>query len=238
MHKIGALSVHIQANLMRELIFFLFFTSYIVYRDNIWYNTSMKNSYPEFTKKRPKGTIVKKVRDTYYVYYATSEKIEGMKYPRQVIKGLAGKVDENGFHELSKTYVNKENVIIRECGFTNYMLMFKEVFANDKYLKIKKNERNNIYCSFIVHFSPNSYLNDDRKIKIYTFDEITNKFELSIQHQITSIEKILGKGIKELDSLKSICYVKFGNKIFHSKLTKEQLRILEELGVDENEINK
>ena len=79
--------------------------------------------YPDYVKKfRPKGTIVKRVNDTYYAYYATSKRVPDKKYPVQVIRGLAGRIDESGFHKLSKAFVDTGHVVIRECGFTNFLL--------------------------------------------------------------------------------------------------------------------
>ena len=49
--------------------------------------------YPDYVKQfRPKGTIVKRVNDTYYAYYATSKRVPDKKYPVQIIKGLAGRI--------------------------------------------------------------------------------------------------------------------------------------------------
>lgn len=194
------------------------------------------NKYPEYTKNRPKGTIVKKVRNTYYVYYATSEKVEGKKYPRQVIKGLAGKVDENGFHELTKSFVNTDEIIIRECGFTNFLLMFEQEYCA-RLQKIKVSERKNILYTFIVYLSPNSYLNE-RKFKKYSMSELVDKFTLGIPNQITVIEKIIERNLSAIEFLKTINYVKLKDRILHSKLTDEQLRLLKEIGVKEDDINK
>ena len=56
--------------------------------------------YPDFVKKyRPKGTNVKRVNDIYYAYYATSKRVPDKKYPVQIIEGLAGRIDESGFHD-------------------------------------------------------------------------------------------------------------------------------------------
>ena len=82
--------------------------------------------YPDYVKQfRPKGTIVKRVNDTYYAYYATSKRVPDKKYPVQIIKGLAGRIDESGFHRLSKAFVETGHIVIRECGFTNFLLKFE-----------------------------------------------------------------------------------------------------------------
>lgn len=77
-----------------------------------------------------KGTIIKKVNDTYYAYFATSKRVSGKSYPVQVIKGLAGKIDKNGFHQLSSAVVDTQNIVIGECGFTNFLLKFEEEYIS------------------------------------------------------------------------------------------------------------
>ena len=73
---------------------------------------------------------MKRVNSTYYAYYATSKRVPDKKYPVQVIKGLAGRIDESGFHPLSKAFVETEHVIVRECGFTNFLLKFEEEYIS------------------------------------------------------------------------------------------------------------
>lgn len=68
--------------------------------------------YPDYVKQfNPKGTIVKRVNGTYYAFYATSKRVPDKKYPVQIIKGLAGRIDESGFHKLSKAFVETEHVV-------------------------------------------------------------------------------------------------------------------------------
>lgn len=87
--------------------------------------------YPDYIKKyRPKGTIIKKVNNSYYAYHDTSRRVLDKKYPVQVIKGLAGKIDEHGFHPLTRAVVDTEKVIIRECGFTNFQLKFEKEYIS------------------------------------------------------------------------------------------------------------
>ncbi len=71
-----------------------------------WYN-----KYPSYVNKfRPKETIIKKVNDVYYVYKATSKRVEGKKYPVQVIEGIIGKIDEDGFHDTEKVRLNQNEL--------------------------------------------------------------------------------------------------------------------------------
>lgn len=127
--------------------------------------------YPDYVKQyRPKGTVVKKVKDTYYAYYATSRRVPGKSDPVQEIKGLVGKIDRFGFHPLTRAVVDTEYVFVRECGFTNFLLKFEEEYISRRSGPVK--ERRNLYYSLIVYLSNNSYLNDRSGIRIYPVEEM------------------------------------------------------------------
>lgn len=191
--------------------------------------------YPDYVKKfRPKGTIVKRVNDTYYAYYATSKRVPDKKYPVQVIKGLAGRIDESGFHKLSKAFVDTGHVVIRECGFTNFLLKFEDEYVSRRKETIK--ERRNLYRSMIVYLSNNSYLNDEPGTTIYTAAEMVEKFRLGIPNQVTAISRICEYDLKELEPLKYICSVTMGERRFESELTKSQKELLERIGIREDDI--
>ena len=141
--------------------------------------------YPDYVKQfRPKGTIIKRVNDTYYAYYATSKRVPDKTYPVQVIKGLAGRIDESGFHKLSKAFVATDHVVIRECGFTNFLLKFEDEYISRRKERIK--ERKNIYRSMIVYLSNNSYLNDDHGTRIYSVSELIERFQIGVRHVFES----------------------------------------------------
>ena len=159
--------------------------------------------YPDYVKQfRPKGTIVKKVNDSFYAYYATSKRIPDKKYPVQVIRGLAGKIDEQGFHPLTKAIVDTEHVVIRECGFTNFLLKFEEEYVSRRRNESRKESRN-LYRSMIVYLSNNSYLSDDPDTIIYSSEEMIRRFHIGIPNQITAISKICEYDLKELEALKN-----------------------------------
>ena len=200
--------------------------------------------YPDYVKKyRPKGTVVKKVGNTYYAYYATSKRVPDKDYPVQVIKGLAGRIDSHGFHKQTRMVLDTQRVIVRECGFTNYLLMFEDEYvthfrkalADGKYPSMKK--KRDIYRSLIIYLSGNSYLNDEQDC-IYTTEELSEKFGLGIPWQLTAISKMVEMPLSELEALKYICSVKIDGKRFESELTGEQRRLLERLGIDENDVYK
>lgn len=189
--------------------------------------------YPEYVRQfRPKGTIVKKVNNIFYAYYATSKRVPDKKYPVQVIKGLAGRIDEHGFHPLTRAVVDTEKVIIRECGFTNFLLKFEEEYVSRRRNESRK-ESKNLYRSMIVYLSNNSYLNEEPGTIIYSCEEMIRKFHIGIPNQITAISKICEYSLEELEPLKYICSVRMGNRMFQSELTDAQREILKKIGVDE-----
>ena len=191
--------------------------------------------YPDYVKQfRPKGTIVKRVDSTYYAYYATSKRVPDKKYPVQIIKGLAGRIDESGFHPLSKAFVETKHVTVRECGFTNFLLKFEEEYISRRNERVK--ERRNLYRSMIVYLSNNSYLNDDPGTTLYSASEMIEKFRVGIPNQIAAISKICEYDLKELEPLKYICSVTMGNRRFESELTDTQKKLLERIGITENDI--
>ncbi|MCD8299921.1 MAG: hypothetical protein LUC41_01895 [Clostridiales bacterium] len=192
--------------------------------------------YPDFVGQyRPKGTIVKRVGDTYYAYYATSKRVPEKKYPVQVIKGLAGKIDQYGFHPLTRAVVDTERVRVRECGFTNFLLKFEdEYISNRKGGSVK--DRRDLYRSMIVYLSPESYLCDDSGQTIYSPEEMTKRFHIGIPNQITAISKLCEFDLRELEPLKRISNVRMGERVFASELTQQQKELLDRIGVSEEDV--
>lgn len=194
------------------------------------------NKYPDYVNKyRPKGTIIKKVNNIFYVYEATSKRVEGKKYPVQVVKGVIGKIDEEGFHRTEKVKLDDE-VIIKECGFTNFILLHKEILINDVNLQFKKKDREIILNSMICYLSNNSYLLSDNKKTIYSIDELIDKYKISLGKQIATIERVIERKLNEIEDLKYICRVYIGTKEIKSKLNERQKEIIERIGIDEDGI--
>lgn len=194
-----------------------------------------KNNYPDYVNLyKPKGTIVKKVNNTYYVYEATSKRVEGKKYPVQIVKGVIGKIDENGFHNTEKVIVDEP--IVRECGFTNYLLLHKDIYLFDKSTDRSKKDKETIFYSLICYLSNNSYLFDNKKVSIYSIDELIKKYKISLGKQIKTIETIIEHNLSEIEDLKYICRVYIGHKELKTKINNNQKKVLNILGVTEDEI--
>lgn len=192
--------------------------------------------YPDYVKQfRPKGTVVKKINGTYYAYYATSKRVPEKKYPVQVVEGIAGKIDEMGFHPVTRTRIEIDSVDVRECGFTNYMLLFEELYMVHNRRWSRKDARI-IYRSLIVYLSNNSYLNDDPHSEICTPGELVDRYGIGIPNQLKAIGRLIECDLGKLEQLKYICNVRVGDMMIRSSLTDAQRKLLEELDIDEKDI--
>lgn len=192
--------------------------------------------YPDYVKQfRPKGTVVKKINGTYYAYNATSKRVPGKKYPVQVVEGIAGKIDETGFHPATRARIEIDRVDVRECGFTNYLLLFEELYMAHNLRWAKKDARI-IYRSLIVYLSNNSYLNDDPHCEICATGELADRYGIGIPNQLKAIERLIECDFEQLEQLKYICNVRIGDRLIRSSLTGAQRKLMEVLNIDEDDI--
>ena len=192
--------------------------------------------YPDYVKQfRPKGTVVKKINGTYYAYNATSKRVPDKKYPVQVVEGIAGKIDETGFHPVTSTRIEIDRVDVRECGFTNYMLLFEDLYIAHSHQRSRKDAQA-VYRSLIVYLSNNSYLNDDPHSEIYIPGELAERYGIGIPSQLKVVERLIECDLGRLEGLKYICNVRIGDRLIRSSLTGAQRKLMEELDIDEDDI--
>ena len=188
-------------------------------------------SYPDFVKKyKPKGTIVKCVNNQYYVYKATSKRVPEKTYPVQIIGDIVGKIDYKGFHKVERCICDISNPIIREFGFSRFLMKFVDDFEKRNDINNKRISKN-LYSNFILLLSPQSYLQDEENFKYISKDEICSKYKMSICQQLDSILKFTTFSKGELEPLKYICSVKLGSKVIVGSLTNEQRNIIEKIGI-------
>ena len=89
----------------------------------------------------------------------------------------------------------------------------------------------------IVYLSSNSYLIDNKKIPIYTIEELESIYSISLPKQLNALKKIAEiDTLLILEPLKYICRVYIGNKEFKSDLSQTQKELIMKLGVNEDEI--
>ena len=141
---------------------------------------------------------------------------------------------ENGFHNTEKVIVDEP--IVRECGFTNYLLLHKDIYLFDKSTDRSKKDKETIFYSLICYLSNNSYLYDNKKVSIYSIDELIKKYKISLGKQIKTIETIIEHNLSEIEDLKYICRVYIGHKELKTKINNNQKKLLNILGVTEDEI--
>ena len=80
----------------------------------------MKNEkvYPEWVQQqRTKGTTVKKVGNTYYLYKRTSKRVPGKKYP-QPVDTYIGILTPDGIIERKKQQLATTSIKVKEYGFS------------------------------------------------------------------------------------------------------------------------
>lgn len=196
------------------------------------------NRYPEeITKFRPKGTVIKKINNHYYVYEATSRRVPGKSYPVQILGNLVGKIDNKGFIPIKRVVFEGDEVDIREVGFTNYLLSFEnDYILNTIGNATSKKEKKHIYRNIIVYLSPSSYLSDEVDFKYENIFNIEKRYDFSLTKQINSVEKLINQKIEDINPLKSICRVIVNNKKIRTTLTECQKELIKELGVNEDDI--
>lgn len=196
------------------------------------------NRYPEeITRFRPKGTVIKRINNQYYVYEATSKRIPGKSYPVQVLGNLVGKIDNKGFIPIKRVVIEGDEVDIREVGFTNYLLLFENDFILDSIGNAtSKKTKRHIYRNIIVYLSPASYLNDEADFTYENIFDIEKRYNFSLIKQLNCIEKMTNQKLDDIDPLKSICRVIVNNKKLKTTLTECQKELITKLGVRKDDI--
>lgn len=182
--------------------------------------------YPDYVARfRPKGTIVKKVNDVFYVYKATSKRVPGKPYPVQVIGDIVGKITPAGLVENVEVKIDLASARILEYAFTDYLLKFEDLYyENNK--RLRKDIAKLVFRSYIIYLSPNSYLREEPHLSV---SEITAKYNFSVNQQIGSIYKMMEcKSMDELEQLKYIFLIKDDKRIIKLNHSDEQIKLLRE----------
>lgn len=185
----------------------------------------MKNEtvYPEWVQtQRVKGTTVKKVGNTYYLYKRTSKRVPGKKYP-QPVDTYIGIITPDGIVEKKKTLLATTDVVVKEFGFSKAIqelcpLEWKEVMGVDWEDKLNV---------LITYWSPESYLTKEKTIK--TADEL--RFSISGQsgNLFRRIYHNCGVGVEQLKKLNNIYVVYIEKQKIISSISEEQQKLLDKI---------
>ena len=184
-----------------------------------------KTVYPEWVQaQRVKGTTIKKVGNTYYLYKRTSKRIPGKKYP-QPVDTYIGIVTPDGVIERKKQQLATTSIKVKEYGFSKAVL---DSCPDDWKKAVGENWEEKLEC-MIVKASPESYLLHEKKIK--TEEELS--FSIASQAGMLSRRfwKKYGIEFSCLEKLKNIYLVYIDGQMFVSDINEEQREILKRISV-------
>lgn len=188
----------------------------------------MKNKlvYPDWVQEqRTRGTAVKKVGGTYYLYKRTSKRVPGKKYP-QPVDTYIGIITPDGIIESKKKKLATTSVEVKEYGFSKTVW---DSCPNDWKKAVGADWEDKLSC-MILKWSPESYLSKERNVKT----EAELNFSMSSQAGMLSrrFYKMYGIEFESLKSLMSIYLVYIEKEAIVSKITVEQAELLEQVSVN------
>lgn len=181
--------------------------------------------YPEWVQaQRVKGTTVKKVGNTYYLYKRTSKRVPGKKYP-QPVDTYIGIITPDGVIERKRQQLATTSIKVKEFGYSKAVW---DSCPDDWKKAVGVGWEDKLAC-MIMKSSPESYLRVDRTIR----SEEELNFSVSSQAGMLSRRFLKKYGIdfSRLESLKNIYLVYIEDKAFVSEISEEQLELLEQISV-------
>ena len=187
----------------------------------------MKNEkvYPEWVQQqRIKGTTVKKVGNTYYLYKRTSKRVPGKKYP-QPVDTYIGIITPDGIIERKRRQLATTSIKVKEYGCSKAVW---DSCPDDWKKAVGEGWEDKLAC-MIMKASPESYLSVDMDIK--GEDELS--FSAASQAGMLSrrFYKRYGVEFNSLEVLKSVYLVYIENHVFVSEITDEQMKLLKKISV-------
>ena len=184
--------------------------------------------YPEWVQMhKTKGTSVRKVGNNYYLYKHSSKRIAGKKNPVPSDTYI-GRITPEGIIKSGKKKVNanESEITVKEYGFSAALqhlcpMGWKEPLG-DKWQEVLD--------YIIVRESPESYITEERKV----VDKLDPHIQLGAQKSslIRRIRQEHGVELRDMQILSTIYLVKIGKKKLLSKISGEQRKALESIGLE------
>lgn len=171
-----------------------------------------------------KGTVIKVVNDSYFLYSNSSCRVKGKKNPQPIQKYI-GLITENGVIESFDINTHDSGIEVSEYGFTKSVLSL----TREEFIKIlKSNERAmKVIKCLICSFSPSSYLVRECK------DICESDIKTSLPLQKKKWEEICGYTFESLYALFSSIYLlKIGEREVISNITSSQRSKAKEMGIE------
>lgn len=171
-----------------------------------------------------KGTVVKFINDTYYLYTNKSKRVPGKKYPQPVQKCIGSITEEGLFINAKIPFVNS-GIKVYEYGFT----LAVETLWNQCSIHIGKDEkdRDEVLKQLVVRRSPESWFNFKMK------DVGWHGQEKALDLYKGLLEKWSGFKLNELEVLKTIYLMDLGDGVrIVSFVADGQKKLLDRIGAD------
>ena len=185
-----------------------------------------EKKYPDWVQeKRTRGTTVKKKGDTYYLYKRTSKRVPGKKYPQPIDTNI-GIINPEGVIKSEKKKVSMEGIEVREYGFSKTIWQL----CPEGWKKPLGNDWEDVLSIILWKWSPETYLSKERRPK--TEQDFHYQFNAQAASLSRRIYKEHGVDLKELQILKSIYLLYFEKEKVISKISPEQERLLEKIGLE------
>jgi hypothetical protein len=183
----------------------------------------MISKYPDWVNAhKTKGTSVKKVGDSYYLYSATSKRVAGKKYPQPVQKFI-GAITPDGLVKSGIRKVSTEKVRVYEYGLSFALKhLLPQKFLDDIR---EKEKREPIFLNIVRKLSPTSYLL--RNVDLPSAEEL----RISLCAQTKKFERLSGVELNSLLPLAGLYLVETKEADMLSEATPRIQEIFKRIGV-------
>lgn len=183
--------------------------------------------YPNWVQEqKTTGTTVKKVGNNYYLYKHSSKRVPGKKNPVPVDTYI-GKITPTGIEKSGskKVDVSDTEVIVKEYGFSRSV----ELLCPAGWKEPLGKDWQKVLDFIIFRESPESYIPQIRKVS----EALDSHIQLGAQKTALQrrMKKEYGVAFQELRLLSTVYMVRIAGKNLISKMSDEQKRLLEKLGL-------
>lgn len=174
--------------------------------------------YPDWVKQfRQKGTAVKKVGNSYYLYRHSSKRVPGKKYP-QATDEYIGVITPEGVITKNRKKLSVEEVDVYEYGFSRAVWQL----CPDTWKKALKDDWKDVLLSIIESHSPNSYL---------LRQGCPEKTRRNLPLQEEKLNQMLPCPLSELEGLSTVFLICFPEKETISRIRPEHQKVLDMAGI-------
>ena len=188
--------------------------------------------YPEWVQKhKERGTAIKKVGENYYLYKHSSKRVAGKKNPVPVDTYI-GRITPDGVIKGNKKKVdaNDSDIVVKEYGFSRAV----RHMCTSGWKEPLGSAWKEVLDFIILRESPESYVRDEYE------DGISLDPHIQPGVQKTSLARRIrqeyGVEWKDLQALSTIYLVSFSGKKSISRVSEDQKKLLDRIGL-EMEVN-